>query len=75
MFSMRFGEEVIRRSRILFEVGLVACEISCERELFKRKSRSTSCLLLLVQPVCHVSQSIPGRLKSPPIIILGDDLF
>ena len=40
---MRFGEEVIRRSRILFEVGLVACEISCERELFKRKSRSTSC--------------------------------
>ena len=39
MFSMRFGEEVIRRSRILFEVGLVACEISCERELFKRKSR------------------------------------
>ena len=38
MFLMRFGEEVIRRSRILFEVGLVACEISCERELFKRKS-------------------------------------
>ena len=30
-FSMRFGEEVIRRSRILFEVGLVAREISCER--------------------------------------------
>ena len=27
MFSMRFGEEVIRRSGILFEVGLVACEI------------------------------------------------
>ena len=75
MFSMRFGEEVIRRSRILFEVGLVACEISCERELSKRKSRSTSCLLLLVQPVCYVSQPIPGRLKSPPIIILGDDLL
>ena len=34
MFSMRFGEEVIGRSRIVFEVGLVACEISCERELF-----------------------------------------
>ena len=38
-----FGEEVIRRSRILFEVGLVAFEISCERELSKRKSRRTSC--------------------------------
>ena len=43
MFSMRLGKDVIRRSRILFEVGLVACEISCERKLFKRKSRSTSC--------------------------------
>ena len=39
--SMRFGEEIIRRSRILFEVGLVACEICCERDLLKRKSRST----------------------------------
>ena len=74
MFSMRFWD-VRRRSRILFEVGLMACEISCERELFKRKSRSTSSWLLLVQPVCHVSQSIPGRLKSHPIIILGDDLL
>ena len=43
MFLMRYGEEVIRRSRILFEVGLVACEVSCERELFNRNSRSTSC--------------------------------
>ena len=43
MFSVRFGEEFIRTSWILFEVCLVACEISSERELFKKKSRSTSC--------------------------------
>ena len=43
VFSMRFGEEVIGRSRILFEVGHVANEISYEGELFKMKSRSTSC--------------------------------
>ena len=36
MFSMRCKEEVIRRSRIQLKVGLVVCEISCERELFKR---------------------------------------
>ena len=30
IFSMRFEEEVIRRSKILFEVSIVACEISCE---------------------------------------------
>ena len=75
MSSMGFGEEVIRRSRILLEVGLVAWETICERELLKRKLRSTSCWLLLVQPVSHVSQSISDRFKSPPIIILGDDLL
>ena len=75
MFSMRFGEVVIRRSGTLFEVGLVAWEMRSERELSKRKSRSTSYLALLVQPVFNVSQSMPGRLIAPPIIILVDDLL
>ena len=70
---MRFEEEVMGVPWILFKVGLVAGEIGCERELFKRKSRSTSFCHLLVQPVCQVSQSIPGRLKKFLIIILGDD--
>ena len=45
------------------------------KDVVKRNSRSTSCRAILAQPVCHVSQSLPGRLKSTPMIILGDNVL
>ena len=46
-YSLYVFNEIWRRGyekiKDIIEVGLVACEISCEREFLKRKSRSTSC--------------------------------
>ena len=69
------GLFVRRRSKMLF--SLVASWTICSRPLFDAISRNFSCsnLLVVLPFIVPVSQSISGRLKSPPSIMFESDLL